>query len=98
MLEKKLIKKYWWAILSGNILAVILGLISTVLFTILGPSIQIYISPNEGGSIMLSSLLGEHYSQLIYSLFHVQSLPYDFFLYFSFATHNFFHLLLYGGC
>ena len=56
LLEKNLIKKYWWAILVGNLLAVTLGFTSTILFTILGPSIQIYINSSSGAQISLSTV------------------------------------------
>ena len=59
------------AILVGNLLAVTLGFTSTILFTILGPSIQIYINSSSGAQISLSSLLGEHYASFIKIYFAV---------------------------
>ena len=78
VLEKNLIKKYWWAILVGNLLAVTLGFTSTILFTILGPSIQIYINSSSGAQISLSSLLGEHYASFIKIYFAVETLPHSY--------------------
>ena len=65
MLEKQIIKKYWWAIAAGNILAVILGLVSTSLFTLLGPSIQIYMSRDSASEVEIVSLVGAKYFDII---------------------------------
>ena len=47
---------------------------STVLFTALGPSIQIYISDDKSGNVELSSLLGEQYGSMFSSLFDINYL------------------------
>ena len=64
LLVKSFLKTHSIAFVIANLCAVLIGAISTVVFSLVGPALQVLVSPPNELSISFASLLGERWAVL----------------------------------
>lgn len=77
LLVKSFLKTHSIAFVIANLCAVLIGAISTVVFSLVGPALQVLVSPPNELSISFASLLGERWAVLLTAVFARDAITID---------------------